>query len=167
MFLLYYFNHLGDDYPEQSIQQRPLCPPTALQHIDPLPTDVKSYTNITWDYKSTLVRAWGALTWLFALSWELSKRCGTWCVHISRYCLNLVVWMSVAVRELAWNCLAVPAIDGFTVTSMKLDNCSRCTATLQLHESPANVILELVVWNAAAARRDSTPVTAVIHLLLR
>lgn len=71
--LLYYFNHLGDDYPEQSTQQRPLCPPTPLQHIDPLPTDMKSYTNITWDYKSGLVRAWGALAWLSALAWEGGK----------------------------------------------------------------------------------------------
>lgn len=30
-------NHLGDDYPEKSIQQRPPCPLTASQHIDPLP----------------------------------------------------------------------------------------------------------------------------------
>lgn len=51
----------------------PPCPLTALQHVDPLPTDMKSNTNITWDYKSTLVRARGALTWLFALAWEHSN----------------------------------------------------------------------------------------------
>lgn len=50
--------------------EAPLCLLTALQHIDPLPTDMKPYTNITWDYGPDLVRECGALTWLFALAWE-------------------------------------------------------------------------------------------------
>lgn len=68
--LLHYVNHLGDDYPEQSIQQRPPVPSDSVtKHWSP----PQSSTNITWDYESTHVCMQGVLTWLFALVWEHKK----------------------------------------------------------------------------------------------